>query len=280
MKRKFLFSAMIIALTMAFTPNVNAQEADDDDDQVEASDNGGDDSDDSDSNDNDSDSNDSESSVATETRERWNPPANGFVDLGLPSGTLWCSYNLGATNVWDYGDFFAWGERTAKSTFTEANYGYKDDPTDTGRKHKDEESGIMISEINYFDLDDKHDAVVENMGKPNKMPNFDNWKELENNTHREWVGDYDGHGVAGMVFYKKKSDNNYSYLYDVHIFLPAAGIKVNNNTSDKGSKGYYWSSSNTPNPKAGRNITMGNGYYNSMGDANKTEGLSVRAVRK
>ena len=109
MKRKFLFSAMIIALTMAFTPNVNAQEADDDDDQVEASDNGGDDSDDSDSNDNDSDSNDSESSAATETRERWNPPANGFVDLGLPSGTLWCSYNLGATNVWDYGDFFAWG---------------------------------------------------------------------------------------------------------------------------------------------------------------------------
>ncbi len=31
------------------------------------------------------------------------------VDLGLPSGTLWAKYNIGATSESDYGDLFAWG---------------------------------------------------------------------------------------------------------------------------------------------------------------------------
>lgn len=31
------------------------------------------------------------------------------VDLGLPSGTLWAKYNVGATSETDYGDLFAWG---------------------------------------------------------------------------------------------------------------------------------------------------------------------------
>ena len=33
-----------------------------------------------------------------------------WVDLGLPSGTLWASCNIGATSPEEYGDYFAWGE--------------------------------------------------------------------------------------------------------------------------------------------------------------------------
>ena len=32
-----------------------------------------------------------------------------FVDLGLPSGTLWCSCNLGANSPEEYGHLYQWG---------------------------------------------------------------------------------------------------------------------------------------------------------------------------
>ena len=45
--------------------------------------------------------------------------ANGhnYVDLGLPSGTLWATCNVGATTPEGFGDYFAWGETSAKTDF-------------------------------------------------------------------------------------------------------------------------------------------------------------------
>jgi len=45
-----------------------------------------------------------------------------YVDLDLPSGTLWATTNVGADNPEDYGDYFAWGETTTKSTYSWRNY--------------------------------------------------------------------------------------------------------------------------------------------------------------
>ena len=39
-----------------------------------------------------------------------------YVDLGLPSGTLWATCNVGASKPEEYGDYFAWGETKPKST--------------------------------------------------------------------------------------------------------------------------------------------------------------------
>ena len=39
------------------------------------------------------------------------------VSLGLPSGTKWAKINIGATNPWNSGDYFAWGETTPKETY-------------------------------------------------------------------------------------------------------------------------------------------------------------------
>ena len=41
---------------------------------------------------------------------------NKFVDLGLPSGTLWATCNVGAYSPGNYGDYFAWGEIQPKNT--------------------------------------------------------------------------------------------------------------------------------------------------------------------
>ena len=41
-------------------------------------------------------------------------PVPDFVDLGLPSGTLWATRNVGACKPEDYGEYFAWGETEIK----------------------------------------------------------------------------------------------------------------------------------------------------------------------
>ena len=49
---------------------------------------------------------------------------HAYVDLGLPSGLLWATCNLGANNPEDYGDYFAWGETQPKDDFSWTNYQY------------------------------------------------------------------------------------------------------------------------------------------------------------
>lgn len=48
---------------------------------------------------------------------------SGLVDLGIPN-ILWADHNVGATNPWDYGDYFAWGEVNTKTTYTWDTYAY------------------------------------------------------------------------------------------------------------------------------------------------------------
>jgi hypothetical protein len=43
-----------------------------------------------------------------------------YVDLGLPSGTLWATCNIGAENPWQPGDYFAWGETSTKAQYEAA----------------------------------------------------------------------------------------------------------------------------------------------------------------
>ena len=45
-----------------------------------------------------------------------------YVDLGLPSGTLWATYNVGASAPTEAGELFAWGETEPKCTYYWADY--------------------------------------------------------------------------------------------------------------------------------------------------------------
>lgn len=47
-----------------------------------------------------------------------------YVDLGLPSGTLWATCNVGANTPEEYGDYFAWGETSTKAKYNWNNYKY------------------------------------------------------------------------------------------------------------------------------------------------------------
>ena len=53
----------------------------------------------------------------TLTAEFVEQPAIVTVDLGLTSGNLWATCNVGAANPWNYGDYYAWGETQTKDVY-------------------------------------------------------------------------------------------------------------------------------------------------------------------
>ena len=52
----------------------------------------------------------------------WSDDSHEYLDLGLPSGTLWATCNVGASYPEEYGDYFAWGETAPKEEYTYENY--------------------------------------------------------------------------------------------------------------------------------------------------------------
>ena len=62
------------------------------------------------------------------------PPidANGheYVDLGLPSGTLWANMNVGANSVTDYGNYYMYGMGSKTYDSTDTLYDGTADPLD------------------------------------------------------------------------------------------------------------------------------------------------------
>ena len=55
-----------------------------------------------------------------------NPDTHEWVDLGLPSGTLWATRNIGANRPEESGDYFAWGETEPKEEYYMSNYKWYD----------------------------------------------------------------------------------------------------------------------------------------------------------
>ena len=172
-----------------------------------------------------------------------------YVDLGLPSGTLWATCNVGATKPEDYGDFFAWGETTTKDVYSLAFYKWKDGYTSSGGKSV---------------LDAEDDAATANWGVKWRMPTSEEIKELLDNTTSEMTT---LNGVSGCKFTAKDGSDNF-------IFLPAAGSISGSTLELVGSYGFYWSSSVNPN---GLYFTEGMEAPQSY-NLTRSDGLRVRPV--
>ena len=148
---------------------------------------------------------------------------HGFVDLGLPSGTLWATCNIGATSPEQAGLYFAWGETTG---YTDADV--------TARVRTFNPASYKASAISA-DLTLEQDAAHINMGGKWRMPTDDECQELLDNCNVMWTADYGGTGVAGKVFTSKVNGNS--------VFFPAAGLCDDSSVLDVGSIGFYWSAS-------------------------------------
>ena len=149
-----------------------------------------------------------------------------YVDLGLPSGTLWATCNVGANSPEEYGDHFAWGETVTKDTYNWSTYFDTEDNGSTFKKYNN--SGGMT------ELLPEDDAATANWGSGWQMPSLDQIKELINSeyTTTEWT---QVNGVNGRKITSKSNGNS--------IFLPAAGYRYDASLGRAGSYGYYWSRS-------------------------------------
>lgn len=170
---------------------------------------------------------------------------NGFtyVDLGLPSGTLWAARNVGSTHVTRYGNYFAWGETKAKSDYTWATYKYTSDKTAKGidkYQWADNVSGTKwyngktFTGDNNIQLDIDDDAAHAIMGGKWHLPSSEQFNELMDNTTHTWVKDFRNSGNSGVIFQSK--------INKKAIFFPAAGNKNGMEFVDEGTMGFYWTS--------------------------------------
>lgn len=197
------------------------------------------------------------------------------IDLGLPSGTLWADRNIGASNIYDYGKLFQWGDTTPydvpQHTGNSVNKGQKAFSWND-YKWNPSGDGSTFTKYNKTDgkstLDLEDDAAHVNMGSDWRMPTQSQVNELFKETTQELYakltdgsdpvkvangvynqdGGYvswkyiDGHTsseVSGKLSYMKllsKTNGNF-------LVVPSS-VRVYNGTVDVvGNSGYFWASS-------------------------------------
>ena len=196
-----------------------------------------------------------------------------YVDLCLPSGTLWATCNLGANSPEEFGDYYAWGETETKTTFTVGTYKYCNGDFYSLTKYCNDPSYGYNGFIDNLDvLLAEDDAVTVNLGENWCMPTKEQWQELFDNTDATWTTQ---NGVFGLLL--TSSCNS--------LFLPAAG-HYNGNTGvahdieGVGSEGLYWSSlldTNYPITSWMFSFTSNGG---GTGTSFRYSGQSIRPVRK
>jgi len=200
----------------------------------------------------------------------------GFVavDLGLPSGIKWASYNVGATKPEEYGDYFAWGETEPKNDFSWETYKWCNGSSNTltrycpsGKTDYWGGSGSPDNKTSLADYDYEDDAARAYWGGKWRIPTQEEFEELKANCYSEWTTLND---VKGYKITSKKNGNS--------IFLPAAGCRGGTSIYNAGFEGFYWSSSlitNTPH-YARDQYFFSSAFY--MTNNGRYFGFSVRPV--
>ena len=151
------------------------------------------------------------------------PTTEKYVDLGLDSGNLWATCNIGASTPEEYGTYYAWGADRFISSTNYASY-----------------PGFYITQpqgsYKSYSGDTDYDTATQVLGGKWITPDQDDWVELINNSDIEWTTQ---NGVNGILV---TGPNGKS------IFLPAAGFYSPGAKAYKqqGTYGHYWSSEIKP----------------------------------
>lgn len=157
-------------------------------------------------------------------------PTEGCVDLGLPSGTLWATCNVGASQPAGYGGYFMWGEtepRAQKKDFDWSRY-----------THYDSSAGAAI-DIGSDIAGTQYDAAKAILGEGWQLPTKEQWEELKSECNL-LINKYKG---MGMVCEVKR--------FNKAIYFPLSGCAYNSGypkpyTNDMATSteklGCYWTS--------------------------------------
>lgn len=134
--------------------------------------------------------------------------ANGheWVDLGLPSGTLWATCNIGASKPEDYGSYFAWGETSTKRTYNWSTYKYAEGAYNKLTKYCNKSNyGNNGFTDKLTTLQAGDDPATAQWGSGGRTPSKAQWEKLLSNTTRKWTTQ---NGKKGYLFTSKTNGNS------------------------------------------------------------------------
>lgn len=188
-----------------------------------------------------------------------------WVDLGLPSGTLWATCNVGANAPEEYGDYFAWGETEPKDYYDWSTYKWCNGSLWTLTKYCANSDYGFNGFVDWKRvLEPADDAATVNWGPSWRIPTFQQIAELYEQCTSRWMT---RNGVDGRLVTGPNGNT---------LFLPAAGRRCEGSLCDA-SAGAYWSRTNDDGYAA---------WYLNFISADwdwhvfyRDNGLTVRAVR-
>lgn len=151
---------------------------------------------------------------------------HSYIDLGLPSGVKWATYNVRASSPEESGDYFASAETSPKPAY------YYDDYLTYHKRKSDLRSAGIINRTG--NLTPAHDAARVNWDEGWRIPSSRDFQDLKNlcKWTRVREGGLDGYMVTGP--------NGHS------IFFPFSRARTGEDISSGSKYGYYWTSSIAP----------------------------------
>lgn len=190
----------------------------------------------------------------------------GYVDLGLSSGTLWANCNIGASLPTDYGDYFAWAEIKPKKSYS------RDNCTTYDIYYADDIRGNVKSDtvraIIRIIGNPKHDAALANWKGDWSLPSAADFAEL--NKECSWVYKViNGH--KGYVITGPNSNN---------IFLPAGGYIEDTHKSQVGTAGFYWTGDYWDQYERSSSFNITDTSHNGVIWSYRDKGKSIRPILK
>lgn len=198
-----------------------------------------------------------------------------YVDLGLPSGTLWATYNVGATSPYEKGQYFAWGETEPREDFSWESYkffkGHEVDPNNG--------EWAVLENIGSDICGTEYDAARYQWGSGWRLPNGQERYELQMLCWSNGLSEENG--VRGVRIY---GPNEHS------IFLPICGGGLWYGQQDPfhNTDAAYWTGVEMPEygyngrpiepSNVGMSMLVDLAGFSSGHSSKKAYGLNIRAV--
>ena len=197
-----------------------------------------------------------------------------WVNLGLPSGTIWATHNVGGTNPEDAGMYFMWGETTEQATTDWTTYSYCDGAEKALTRYCTNADywGGEGDMDNKSVLDTADDAASANWTVKWQMPTKEQFWELldEDLVTNEWKT---VNSVTGVLFT--------SLINGQTLFIPAAGVKYQGTHHNNGTWCYSWTRElNTDKPSRAYYFSAVTTLTRTVTNYNRSYGIPVRAVLK
>lgn len=149
-----------------------------------------------------------------------------YVDLGLPSGAMWATKNIGSHSPVDIGDYYSWGEVETKDSYTKNTYKWGVcDTEEHVLKYNDTDKKTR--------LDPEDDVAKVKWGGRWRMPTKEEFEELLNTCEVNFVAYPDD---SSYKVYEVKGPNGNA------IYFHLCGYMTMDKVRDYNQRAYFWSS--------------------------------------